>query len=723
MLKKTVLLYGLMMPLLLDAQELAHLSLMGRPEKSISEFVGSNIQDANGRICTGIKVISDLEGFKYDSNNGIVKVDDQPGQDMLYVSPDEMVLQIFHSGYEPFKVIFSELGIVAAERSVWTIRVTGGKAGATELSIAVLVTPAAAEVFIDGTSCGTAEQHMVSIGRHELRLVKPGYQPLQTAIKVDEKNTLFRFTLKKQEDVNVQITSDPVGAVVYIDGVRVEATPVNSFFPAGQHLLRVEKEWYLPFEESIDLQPPLFQKAVRLQENFAALTVTSAPQSGLDILLNDLMQNQSTPHTFDRLVPGAYTVRARSSLYETDTQTVLLQRGERKAVALTASANFATLTINTHPRATIYLNGQRQEVLQNIRLQPQVATLKAELNKAEPVEKRLVLQRGDHQVIDLYPLLHTGSIQVAVVPLDAQITLQGDSSEFYQGVKAQRFTDLPIGTYTLEVSRYGYRTLTEKIELHESETISRDIRLTVLEPPRYEFKELPNTVSTTATTAKPRLAFKSSLFFSYTRFPIKVVPNAGYYGSAAVAGKYPETTTGFCLRIGAIYRKNLKMGAWGIDAGWLKVNDWNELIANLNYLLLLEAVRGVVLFKIQISGGFGVTLDAKQPWKRPDIGYNDAIGRNSGNARPMSFALYSVSAGPDFFISQYTSLFVKIGYQGFAGAFTGEWVDDDYDAGDNSDDRFFMVKQAWLKNSITKIGGLTFEFGISIWMERLVFRN
>ena len=74
------------------------MSIEGKPKKSSSEFVSA--RDDNGRFCAAIKVISDMDGFKYQSNNGVVKVDDMPGRDMVYLSPDERVLEIYHSGYE-----------------------------------------------------------------------------------------------------------------------------------------------------------------------------------------------------------------------------------------------------------------------------------------------------------------------------------------------------------------------------------------------------------------------------------------------------------------------------------------------------------------------------------------------------------------------------------------------------------------------------------------------
>ena len=70
----------------------AKMSVLGTPQKSSSEIVA--VRDANGRYAAAIQVISDMDGFSYQANNGVIKVDDRAGEDMVYLSPDERVLKI-----------------------------------------------------------------------------------------------------------------------------------------------------------------------------------------------------------------------------------------------------------------------------------------------------------------------------------------------------------------------------------------------------------------------------------------------------------------------------------------------------------------------------------------------------------------------------------------------------------------------------------------------------
>ena len=223
---------------------LAQLQIVGKPEKSTTEIVG--VKDASGRFCAAIQVLSDMEGYSYQSYNGVVRMDDKPGKDMVYVSPDERVLEILHSGFEPLKVILSEYGIQLNEKEVWVIKISGEKK-IEQIMIAVISTPAGAEISLDGENRGAVKQFSATTGSHQLRLSKPGFQPVIETIFVDPQKTLFEYALKQQEDVNIQVITQPAGAAVSLENVNLGITPVNTFYPAGRYKLRIEKEWYVTY--------------------------------------------------------------------------------------------------------------------------------------------------------------------------------------------------------------------------------------------------------------------------------------------------------------------------------------------------------------------------------------------------------------------------------------------------------------------------------------------
>lgn len=457
------------------AQELRQLHLLDQPEKSPSEIVA--LRDVNGRYCAAIQVISDMEGFSFQAYNGVVKVEHAPGQDMVFVSPDERVLEIYHSGFEPLKIILAESGIRLSEKEVWRIKIAGEHL-TSRIAITIIGTPDDAVITIDGEKRPSVKQQTVTLGSHELHIARPGFQPQIKTIFVDEDHTLFEYSLEPEQEVPLRITSTPSDASVYLDDALIGRTPVATFYTSGRFKLRIEKELYVPYEDYIDIQPLRTTKNYTLQPDFGEIMVSSAPENGLEIFLDGRPTSIITPGNLRELKTGSYRVKARSEFFDTEEMELSLSRGEKKIINLVSNPIFATLTIKTLPGAKVTLDGKILDRLDNLRLPPGIITLRAELSKAPAVEKRIILRKGEIQTVDLLLQLPIGTIQIAAIPDDASITLSGDGGEKYTGTGEKSFTSIIAGLYHLMVTRKDFSPHEENIILREGEKITRQIKLT-----------------------------------------------------------------------------------------------------------------------------------------------------------------------------------------------------------------------------------------------------
>ncbi len=466
--------------------ELNQLQLVGRPQKLETEIAA--VRDVNGRHCTGIKVISDMDGFSYQSYNGVVKVNDHPGEDMVFLQPKERVLEIYHSGYEPLKVILSEIGIQPAPKAVWQIKVSGEKQ-LNQIPIVVITDPPGAEVTLDGKSYGAVEKLTVNQGNHQLRLQKDGYEPVMQTIIVDAENNLFKYTLEEVQDVPIEIITHPSDATVYLDDMKFGKTTLSEFYPSGRYPIRIEKQGYATYEDVLEVEPPRITKEITLQPDFGTLRVVSEPETGLSILLNGRSQNVTTPHTFERLPSGEYIVTAESNYFDTRPDTITVARGSQQTLTLRTRAAYATLTIRTLKDATVYLNDKPVQQLKNIRLEPMIAKVRVEHPKAEPVSEQVALRRGDQKTLDLYPDIATGAIQVAVVPLESRIQITGADGESFSGERSQVFSDIPIGVYTVRVTHDDYKPQEQTVTLKADATEKLRINLTTGSEPVVQSKK------------------------------------------------------------------------------------------------------------------------------------------------------------------------------------------------------------------------------------------
>ena len=385
-------------------QQLKQMHIIGNPKKLTDEGVAK--LDANGEYAAAIQIITDIEGLDYDSNDGIVAdVDRWPGKDMVYVTHRERALYVFKQGYEQLKIYLTDHGIILKPQEVWQIKIAGDEKAET-LLVVIRFTPEDAQLFIDGNEMQISPTYSLEVGEHQVKIIKDGYQILDEKISVNQNNVLFEYQLERIKDAALQITTEPEGATVFIDGIKMGETPVAAFYPPGTYPIRIVKEGYVAIEnETIEITVPNTRKDYRLDENVGWLTV------------------------------------------------------------------------NTHENATVYFNGEVVENPDRVKLTPQLVKVKVTQPKADDLEQQVLLKKDDDVVLDMYPVVKTGTIQVAVTPFDAKVELTGDAGEYFTSEGMKVFEDVPVGNYTIRLSAKNHGTITHSLTLKNDSVISCTLSL------------------------------------------------------------------------------------------------------------------------------------------------------------------------------------------------------------------------------------------------------
>ncbi len=250
------------------------LVLLGSPRILPNEFAG--VKDINGKFCAGIVLISDKEGFTYDSNMGVVKVDDKPGKDIVYLSPQEQVLDIYLAGFTPLHLILNDIGITLHAREMWEVHI-GAKVQSRldSLPVAIYSAPPYDEIYIDGKRRENTPIQMLVPGTHRIRIKAAGFQTFRDTITVDKDHLRFTCKLQEQEYARLQVNSRPSGAAVYLDDVYVNTTPLETMYPIGAHLMRLEKNGYQKIEQLVQIKQPLTGKQFVLKKLRAFLRINT----------------------------------------------------------------------------------------------------------------------------------------------------------------------------------------------------------------------------------------------------------------------------------------------------------------------------------------------------------------------------------------------------------------------------------------------------------------
>lgn len=261
---------------LLFSQQVPQMNVVGKAELQASELIAKEIRDANGEICAGLIIATDLEGLKFDSYNGIVKMDvDKPGRYFLFLSPDERVVTVYKSGYEPLKLILSEYALSKMQSGkVWQIKITGAK----KKTIYVIDSdPLGAKVEIDGRVRGeTPVTDTLEYGEHLVVLRKESYQDISYKISCTEPRMAEKKTLLKKKGL-LKFDTDPSNIRVTIDGRDMYTTPFQVALDIGQHAISIRDEKYEEVTRTIEITTEGTLQKVPLNSRKAAYDLETVP--------------------------------------------------------------------------------------------------------------------------------------------------------------------------------------------------------------------------------------------------------------------------------------------------------------------------------------------------------------------------------------------------------------------------------------------------------------
>ncbi|MBP1928850.1 hypothetical protein J2741_001397 [Methanolinea mesophila] len=212
----------------------------------------------------------------------------------------------------------------------------------------------------------------VSSGSHSISIYLSGYQTYYAQVTVNsgQVTTLNAFLTPSTTTGNLQVSSSPSGADLYIDGSYYGSTPRTvGNLAYGQHSVTLRLAGYQPYSSTVTINPGQTTSIYpTLTPNQAAQTgdiaVSSVP-AGAAIYVDGSYYGRTIPgDSFDinGIVPGSHTVMLQLSGYQDYTTTVTVYAGQVTTVAVTLSQNpqpptSGTLYIDSNPSgAEVYVD-------------------------------------------------------------------------------------------------------------------------------------------------------------------------------------------------------------------------------------------------------------------------------------------------------------------------------------------------------------------------------
>jgi hypothetical protein len=221
-----------------------------------------------------------------------------------------------------------------------------GDAGKATGQLTIQTKPAGAQILLDGDPLGRSNASFpkVSEGVYKLILQAEGYEIFQKQITISAaKNHAETITLKKLQGVAI-ITSEPSGALVFLDNVPQGRTPIEVKKEFGAGSIRVELEDFFSDTREISFNHLPSKQNFELRQKDGKLTVLSTP-SGASVLV-DGREIGKTPLTGKLIPGGARYISLKMDQFESWSQTVNIRAS--KTALLTPALSAIPLRASTN---------------------------------------------------------------------------------------------------------------------------------------------------------------------------------------------------------------------------------------------------------------------------------------------------------------------------------------------------------------------------------------
>ncbi len=332
-------------------------------------------------------------------------------------------------------------------------------------------TAVSGRIVVDGLELGTVPSRVtVKPGRHSLEIRRKGYKPWRQWVDLAERQVFtVVVTLEPASKPTgaILITSDPVGAVVFVDGKRTDTTPcvVQKLLP-GAHTVEVRMEgkpvWKQIVEVKAGLQVKVMAKLDREPSRPTAQTgavrvLSNVPKA--DVYVDGDFKGQA-PVTAMGLIPGDHLVEVRAKGYKPAETRIKIVARQQTLVKLDLEAKpqekpmGVIRVVSEVPGADVYVDGELvgKAPIKERRLDVGRHIIIVRKQGYRDYKLTLDLKKNDTKVVTA-ELKAVGTIKVVTAQPGAEVYI--DSAKV--GTTPIEAHELEAGEYTMEVRMPGGR--------------------------------------------------------------------------------------------------------------------------------------------------------------------------------------------------------------------------------------------------------------------------
>ncbi|HKK67539.1 MAG TPA: PEGA domain-containing protein, partial [Bacteroidales bacterium] len=265
------------------------------------------------------------------------------------------------------------------------------------------------------------------------------------------------------------IKSTPDGANVFIDEQLAGTTPFQRKYKEGEYNYRIEKNRYHNKAGKIELAGERKTIELDLKPKFGDIRITSTPENGMQIYLDDENTGKTTPATLEEVSSGEHRIKLQSQWYQPQTKIITVNDEQTSNADFSMQPAFAELSVTAKPDADILIDGDKKATGSwSGRLLGGIYTVKAEKDKYYSEDKQIEITAGKNVNLSFDLKGKTGSVDVVSTPMDAKVYLDGEK----QGTSPLTIKDKLIGSYDIRLEKEGYGKVSKRITVKEDESIT-----------------------------------------------------------------------------------------------------------------------------------------------------------------------------------------------------------------------------------------------------------
>ena len=190
--------------------------------------------------------------------------------------------------------------------------------------------PEGCDISLDGLSLGKTPRLIASLdakGVYRLLLQKPGYQSRNVEIKFNGRTPLVRNESLIIDSGVIEVTSEPSGAEVTVNGQPRGQTPLTvREVPKGRATVTLKRQGFDDATRELSVVAGESQTLfIKLNGLPGTMSLSSVPD-GARFYVNDQPQGKG-PISLSNLNPGQYTIRVEKDGFATASKTVSLENG------------------------------------------------------------------------------------------------------------------------------------------------------------------------------------------------------------------------------------------------------------------------------------------------------------------------------------------------------------------------------------------------------------